>query len=159
MIGFSFIRGSTWRSTVYAPRSCCSMEVYLVSVPFRTGTKILGTLSPPVISAITPNPYLLESQTSNSNGSHSWEMAQSFNLFKSLILLSSQRQLGALTPSLIGALSLPCCLKNRSTVPGVPKHKNPYKILHLFQVLRNRIDSYLTNHNLWDNKGLIPQYI
>ena len=43
-------------------RNCCSTGVYQVSTPFQIGTKILGVLSPSVVSATVTNPNLSESQ-------------------------------------------------------------------------------------------------
>lgn len=46
MICCSFVRGSTWRAAVHTSRSCCSMGVCRVSVPFQIwGLNLRGTLS------------------------------------------------------------------------------------------------------------------
>lgn len=55
----SFTRGSTQRGTVYTARSCCSMGVYQVSVPFWSWDQ---NALPFVVSATVPNPFLLGSQ-------------------------------------------------------------------------------------------------
>ena len=48
---------------MYTARSHGSMGYTRFLPPSRVGTKILGLLSPSVVSATVPNPYLLESQT------------------------------------------------------------------------------------------------
>lgn len=62
MTGCSFMRGSTWRSTVHTASSWCSTRYIGYLSPSRTRTKILGVLSP-VVSATEPSPHLPEPQT------------------------------------------------------------------------------------------------
>ena len=89
MISCSFLRGSTWSSSVYTTRSSCSVEVYLISTLFQSWDQNpRGTLS---FCCLCHSAKLIPSggtDTSNSNGSLAWEMPRALICFPSIFVFS-----------------------------------------------------------------------
>lgn len=100
---------------MYTPRHCCYIGVYLVSAPSRDGTKILEACCPSVSAIAQPIPSAV-TDTSNSDGSHAWEMPRALICLTSIFAFLKEACCS--DPQSHSALSLSGGVRNGGTVSG-----------------------------------------